>query len=207
MAWKWPWGIFPFLFVSWCQLHVFQYCLKSLTGCESRCVFGLTRLAFAPLCHANSLVHADMAVIYKDETEGCHVVLGNLTKYFTSAETLCNGWSFCLGSSRESQGNPRQLVACHGRPWWLNSDWLLTGIGWAMKLAHGGGWSLWKLHLIQLADTHAWPWLWVISTSLTLPDERTLNTHWHTHARRHFTRSCNLSSCQRPVTANAFSVW
>lgn len=52
-------------------LHIFQ----SLTGCESRSVFGLTRLAFAPLRHANSLVHADVDVIYKEETEGCHVVL------------------------------------------------------------------------------------------------------------------------------------
>lgn len=176
--------------------------LKSLTGCESRYVFGLINQAC--VCHPLPCKRFGPCWRGKGETEGCHVVLGNLTKYLTSAETLSNGWSFCLDSNRESQGNPRQFVACHGRPWWLNSDWLLTGIGWAMKLAHKGGWSLWKLHLIQLADTHAWPWLCVISTSLTLPDERTLNTHWHTW---HFTRSYNLSSCQRPVTANAFSVW
>lgn len=148
-----------------CQQHIFQLC-------ESRCVFGLTRLAFVP--------------------SGMQTVWSMLTwLWFTSRrlrpvmlfwETWLNIshllklcamggcfflLEFLLGFQQGIAGNLRQLVALHGRPWWLNSDWWLTGIGWAVKLASGGGWVLWKLRLIQLADTPVWPWFWVISTALS----------------------------------------
>ncbi len=151
----------------------FNSCLKALPGCESWCVFGLTRLAFGP--SGMQTVWSVLTWLWFTSRRLRPVMLfwetwlniSHLLKLCAMGGCFFFLLEFLHGFQKGIAGNLRQLVALHGRPWWLNSDWWLTGIGWAVKLESGGGWVLWKLCLIQLADTPAWPWFWVISTALS----------------------------------------
>ncbi len=162
----------------------FNSCLKALPGCESWCVFGLTRLAFGPFWHANSLVRCWRGYDLLAGDWGLSCCSGKpdwISHICWNFAPWVDVFFFPAGvSAWVPEGNRGEPETACCAPWqtlvakfrlMAHWDWLSREAG----ERRGVGALEALLNTVSRYSCLAMV-LSYINSSLTLPDERTLNT-------------------------------